>query len=91
MRFLGHVRRFTSHFELVELPIFVHPADLNRAISAYQSGTMDDTTLMRWATMLVLNDAYLWDENDEPTADALHELSTSGFRGREKLRESAGG
>jgi hypothetical protein len=34
--------------------------------------------------MLVLNDAYLWDEGDEETADTLHELSIGGAHGWEK-------
>jgi len=83
------LRRFTSHFELVEPPIWVSSADLDRAVLAYKSGAIDDAKLMRWATMLVLNDAYFWDEDDESTADALHELSIGGIQSWKGLKGSA--
>jgi hypothetical protein len=86
IQFLPTQRLFTSHFELVEPPIRVGPADVDRAISAYRTGTIDDRTLVRWATMLILNDAYLWDEDDDETVDALHELSIGGIQGWERLR-----
>ena len=87
--FLPTERRFISHFELVEPPIRVTPADLDHAISAFRAGRIDDSTLVRWATMLVLNDAYAWEEDDDATADALHELSIGGIRRWEKLNNSA--
>ncbi len=83
IQFLPTERRFTSHFFLVEPPIVVEAADIDRTVSACRAGTIDEKSVVRWATMLLLNDAYVWEEENDAIADALSDLSVNGVRRKE--------
>lgn len=89
IQFLPAERRLTSHLLPAEPPILVDVADIDRAISACRAGAIDERSLVRWATMLLLNDAYLWEDDDDAIVDALNELSIGGLRGFESANEAS--
>jgi hypothetical protein len=69
-------RRLISHFLVSEPGIRVDLHTIRNAVIRQTSGEMSADELQRWATMLLLNDAYVWDGADEELiADQLHELS----------------
>ena len=70
------VRSLTSHFLTAEPGIRIGLNQIDRAKSKNSAGNLPNEDLMRWATMIRLNDAYVWDgpEEDE-IADRLDELS----------------
>ena len=49
--------------------------DLEKAIFIWRNGQIDDRRLVRWATMILLNDCFLWDDEDDQLAESLHEIS----------------
>jgi hypothetical protein len=54
-------------------------------------GALSERELVRWATMLLLNDAYVWgSENggEEEIADALNDLSLRGIDLYTRSRDS---
>jgi len=73
-------RRFTSYFLLVEPGVTIDRADVRRAFQFRREGTLSESDLIRWATMLILNDAYVWDEDNEEIPDTLSELSIGGTK-----------
>lgn len=77
--FLPTQRVLTSHLLPAEPPIPVARRDLERAISMRRSGEIDDRRLVRWATMIMLNDCFLWDEEDDELAESLPEISLDGL------------
>ncbi|HEX5236072.1 MAG TPA: hypothetical protein VFW25_12160 [Silvibacterium sp.] len=84
---LSAERRFTSHFYLVEPPLRVAKSDIELAIQEGQSGRLSERDLVRWATMLLLNDAYVWEgEDEDEIADALNDLSFGGLELYERNR-----
>jgi hypothetical protein len=75
-------RRFTAHWLLVEPGIKVESAEIERAVINVRDGLLSEQDLVRWATMLLLNDAYVWgseDDGDEEISDALNDLSIGGL------------
>ncbi|HEY6446668.1 MAG TPA: hypothetical protein VIY53_09430 [Acidobacteriaceae bacterium] len=89
IQFLPAERRLTSHFLPAKPPILVDAADIDRAISACRAGAIDERSLERWATMLLLNDAYLREDDNDAIVDALNELSIGGLRGFESASEAS--
>ena len=77
--FLPNKRVLTSRLLPAEPPIPVARRDLERAISMRRSGQIDDRQIVRWATMIVLNDCFLWGEADDQLTDMLHEISIGGL------------
>lgn len=73
-------RRFTSNFLVVDPGITVGRPDVRRAFQFRREGTLTEADLIRWATMLIMNDAYVWDEDDEEIPNTLSELSVGGTR-----------
>jgi hypothetical protein len=73
-------RRFTSYYLLVNPGIEVVKADVDRALAMRQDGSLSESDLVRWATMLSVNDAYVSDEDDEEISNALWDLSFGGMQ-----------
>jgi len=73
--FFSNRRVLTSRLLPAEPPILVGRDDLHKAILMWRQGQIDDRRLVRWATMIVLNDCFLWDEDDDQLADSLHQIS----------------
>ncbi|MGC2639509.1 MAG: hypothetical protein WA294_20160 [Acidobacteriaceae bacterium] len=88
IQFLPAERRLTSHLLPAEPPILVHAADIDQAVSACRAGVIDERSLVRWATMLLLNDAYLGEDDNDAIVDALNELSIGGLRGFESAEKA---
>jgi hypothetical protein len=69
-------RRFTSYFLLPEPGVRVEKEHINRALEKHWKGEVTDDELYRWATMLLLNEAYDWEGPDEDEiAEVLNELA----------------
>lgn len=73
--FLPTKRVLTSSLLPAEPPILVSHDDLEKAIFIWRNGQIDDRRLVRWATMILLNDCFLWDDEDDQLAESLHEIS----------------
>ena len=73
-------RRFTSNFQLVDPGITIDRSHVRRAFKSRWEGALTEPDLIRWATMLILNDAYVWDEDDEEIPNTLSELSIGGTK-----------
>jgi hypothetical protein len=69
-------RSLTSSFLPAEPGIRIELNHIDRAKSKNSAGRLSNEDLMLWATMIRLNDAYVWDgpEEDE-IVDRLDELS----------------
>jgi hypothetical protein len=62
-------------------PVRITPQDLDFAIERAKSGEISERRLQQWATMLLMNDAFGWDESDESeVVERLTEFSASSFR-----------
>ena len=87
IEFLPTKRILTSHFNLVGPPIPVTKADVERAVNARKSEQVSEREIVRWATMLAMNDAYVWEGPDEDEiVDALNNLSIGGIELYERGR-----
>jgi hypothetical protein len=76
------IRRFTSHFLFVDHGIRIQSADIDRALSMRREGLLSEKDLVRWATMLIMNDAYIWgseDDGDDEISNTLNDLSIGGL------------
>jgi len=70
------VRSLTSHFLTAEPGIRIDLNHIRNAKSKNATAELSNEDLMNWATMILLNDAYLWDGPDEEEiVDRLDELS----------------
>lgn len=88
LEFSESQRRFTSYYLLVEPGITVEKADIDRALTMRQNGSLSESDLILWATMLAINDAYVWSEDDEEIPNALWDLSFGGTQQYSANRES---
>jgi len=69
-------RRLKSHFQAAEPGIRIDLSEIEKAKSKNSTGELSNEGLKDWATMILLNDAYLWEGPDEEEiANRLHELS----------------
>ena len=58
-------------------PVKVTRADINSAIDKARAGEISQERLQRWASMLLLNDAFDWSREDEDAiSDILADLSS---------------
>jgi len=73
-------RRFTSNFLLVDPGITIDRSDVSRAFQLRREGKLTEADLIRWATMLILNDSYVWNEDHEEIPNTLSELSIGGTK-----------
>jgi hypothetical protein len=74
--FDSDVRGLTSNFLPAEPGIRIGLNHIDRAKSRNSAGELSNEDLMNWATMILLNDAYVWDgPEEEEIADRLSELS----------------
>ena len=80
INFGSAVRGLKSNFLPAEPGIRIGLNHIDRAKSKNAAGELSNEDLIHWATMILLNDAYVWDgpEEDE-VADKLHELSMPQF------------
>ncbi len=70
------VRSLTSSFLPAEPGIRIGLNHIERAKSKNWAGKLSNEDLMHWATMILLNDAYVWDGPEETDiVDRLDELS----------------
>jgi hypothetical protein len=79
LEFLSTQRRFTSELLPAEPLIQVCETDVSNAISKFRSGACSENDLIQWATMLLLNESYAWDDLDDKDmndlVDSLQELA----------------
>jgi hypothetical protein len=70
-------RRLTSHYGTPDPGVRVELKHIRDAMDKHASGEVSTEQLADWATMLLLNDAYRWDDKDEDEiAELLHEISS---------------
>jgi|HubBroStandDraft_5_1064220.scaffolds.fasta_scaffold240951_2 hypothetical protein len=74
--FTPNKRSFESGFVVPEPGVRITSSDIDRAIARHASGQISREELTKWATMLLLNDAYDWEGPDEDEiAGRLNDLS----------------
>jgi hypothetical protein len=89
IEFLPTKRVLKSHFKLVEPPVPVTKSDVRNAVNARKSDKISEREIVRWATMLVMNEAYVWKGQDEDEiGDALNDLSIGGIELYQRNRPS---
>lgn len=71
--FEAKVRKLDQHFLTLEPGIRVEPEHIDHAVQLRTGGTFSASELERWATFLLLCDAYAWE--NEAISERLHELS----------------
>ena len=70
------IRRAECHFRVPEPGVLVRRDDVLVAMQQRCSGIITETSVMYWATMILLNEAFQIDANDEEfIAEALNDLS----------------
>ncbi|HTU49754.1 MAG TPA: hypothetical protein VMF56_04120 [Acidobacteriaceae bacterium] len=76
LEFGSEKRTLTSYFLVSEPGIRIEKEHIRRAMEKRRTGEISDDELYRWAIMVLLNDAYLWEGLDEDEiVDALHNLA----------------
>jgi hypothetical protein len=76
MDFGREKRTFVSYFLLPVPGVRVEVSHINSAIEKHKRGEITDDETYRWATFLLLNEAYDWEGPDEDEiAQMLNELS----------------
>jgi hypothetical protein len=76
INFDSDVRGLMSNFLPAEPGIRIGLSHIYRAKSKNSAGELSNEDLIRWATMILLNYAYVWDgPEEEEIADRLSELS----------------
>jgi hypothetical protein len=74
--FTPNTRSFESGFIVPEPGVRVTQGDIDQAAARHASGQILTSELTKWATMLLLNDAYDWQGPDEDEiAGRLNDLS----------------
>ncbi len=70
-------RKLISHFLLPEPGVRIELNGVRKVMEKHWKGEVSDDELYRWATMLLLNEAYDWEGPDEDEiAEVLNELAT---------------
>jgi hypothetical protein len=73
---LSERRAVTSHFRIPEPGIVITREHIANALERKRFGLISERDLVVWATVLLLNDAYVWDPADEDLiADWLNDIS----------------
>ena len=73
---LSQWRTATSHFRIPEPGIVITREHIANALERKRFGLIAERDLVVWATVLLLNDAYVWDPADEDLiADWLNDIS----------------
>jgi hypothetical protein len=68
----------TGHFRIPEPGIIITREHISNALERKRFGLITERDLVYWATILLLNDAYVWDPGDEDlVADWLNDISLS--------------
>ncbi len=71
-------RTATGHFRIPEPGIVITREHISNALERKRFGLISERDLVYWATILLLNDAYVWDPADEDLiADWLNDISLS--------------
>ena len=71
-------RTATGNFRLPEPGILVTRGHIENALERKRFGLITERDLVIWATVLLLNDAYVWDPADEDLiADWLNDISVN--------------
>ena len=73
--FSEDARKFSSNLYLVEPGIEVTLDDIRHAVEYEAIGVISAHELCRWATMLRLNEAFVWNYENDFVVDALDVLS----------------
>jgi len=68
-------RRLNSQFLLAEPGIQIEKQHVRRALDQRTKGVITARELSDWAAMLIMNEAYDWQELDEDDIDKLNELA----------------
>jgi hypothetical protein len=69
-------RKLVSHFLLPQPGVRIELSHVRNAMEKHWRGEVSDDELFRWATMLLLNEAYDWEGPDEDEiAEMLNELA----------------
>src|SRR5271157_1513123 len=55
----------TGHFRIPEPGIVITREHISNALERKRFGLISEKDLVHWATILLLNDAYVWDPSDE--------------------------
>ena len=63
--FQAEQRTATGHFRIPEPGITVTRAHIANALEMKRVGLISERDLVHWATILLLNDAYVWEAGDE--------------------------
>ena len=70
-------RKLISHFLLPQPGVRIELSGVRKIMEKHWRGEVSDDELYRWATMLLLNEAYDWEGPDEDEiAEVLNELAT---------------
>jgi hypothetical protein len=68
----------TGHFRIPEPGIVITREHISNALERKRFGLISERDLVYWATILLLNDAYVWDPGDEDLiAEWLNDISLS--------------
>jgi len=74
--FEGGARTAETLFRVPEPGVLIAREHINRALDLKRQGKISEPDLARWATMLLLNDAYEFDPEDEDfIAEWLSDIS----------------
>lgn len=72
------LRTAKGHFKIPEPGVLITRDHISRALEQKRLGLMTERDLVYWATLILLNDAYEVDPNDEDfVADWLNDISYS--------------
>jgi hypothetical protein len=92
LEFLPSERRFTSDLIPAEPLVQVSEYDVHNAVSKFRNGFCSENDLIQWATMLLLNESYTWDnlsdKDMDELVDSLQALSIGGISNYEKTRNT---
>jgi hypothetical protein len=76
INFDSDVRGLKSNFLPAEPGIRIGLSHIDRAKSKNSAGDLSNEDLMQWATVILLNDAYVWDGSEgDAVSDRLSDLS----------------
>ena len=78
--FIGQSRIASTRFRVPEPGVLVTRNHILHAVERRKLGTLSEQELIFWATMLLLNDAFELDPNDQDfVAEWLNEVSFNGY------------
>jgi len=84
--FVGRNRTARTRFRVPEPGVVVTRDHIRNAVEKRNLGRISDEALIFWATMLLLNDAFELDPNDQEfVAEWLNDVSFNGYYGAASL------